>query len=220
MSLNIRRIRKVTASSFIRQIPLFVLLFVILSLNACSKENKNQASAANQPSPQEQNDTSSPAKLNPQYLRSASLQGELTEVRKAVDQGVDVNAADQRGRTALMLAAFNGHTEVVRLLLEEGARVSDTNSEGRTPLIFAASGPYAETVKLLLEWEADPNVTDSGEGWSALMFAAAGGHLDVVQTLLDYNADPSIKDKDGDMAINFARNNNHQKVVSLLEEVQ
>ena len=35
--------------------------------------------------------------------------------------GVDVDAADEFGRTALFFAAANGHAEVVQLLLAQGA---------------------------------------------------------------------------------------------------
>lgn len=131
-----------------------------------------------------------------------------------------MNAADQAGRTALMLASYNGHTEIARFLLEQGASISDQNAEGRTPLIFAASGPFPETVELLLNQGADPDIRDQGEGWTALMFAAAGGHREVVQTLLNHGADASLKDKDGETAIDFARNNNHMEVFNLLESVQ
>lgn len=152
-----------------------------------------------------------------QDLRNASLKGEIQIVRQAVGQGVDVNAADEAGRTALMLASYNGHTEVTELLLEKGANIDAQNADGRTPLIFAASGPFPETVDLLLKAGADPNATDQVEGWSPLMFAAAGGHKEVVQTLLNHNANSSLKDKDGETAIDFAKNNNHTEIVNLLK---
>jgi ankyrin repeat protein len=50
------------------------------------------------------------------------------------------------------------------------------------------------------------------------MTAAAEGQVDVVRCLLDHGADRSIKDADGDIALTFARQNGHTKVVELLEQ--
>jgi ankyrin repeat protein len=49
-------------------------------------------------------------------------------------QGLDVNAADSRGRTALHGAALLGHDEVVQALVERGARLDIRDSEGFTAL--------------------------------------------------------------------------------------
>ncbi|MCW9707235.1 ankyrin repeat domain-containing protein [Fodinibius salsisoli] len=158
------------------------------------------------------------ASVTAQNVRDAAFNGNIEQVRKAIQQEIDINEADQAGRTALMLASFNGHTQIVQLLLKNGATIDDRNTDGRTALIFAASGPFADTVKLLLENEADPNATDSVDGWSALMFAAAEGHQEVVQALLEANADPALQDKEGDTAIDFAQNNNHPEVANLLKK--
>lgn len=188
----------------------------MILLSACGGEKSQQETGANE-APSAQQDASVQPAFTAQDLRSASLEGQMGRVKQAADQGIDVNAADQAGRTALMLASYNGHTEIVRFLLEEGANISDQNVEGRTPLMFAASGPFPETVELLLSQGADPDEADDIEDWTALMFAASEGHLEVVQTLIDHNADASLKDKDGETAVDFARNNNHGEVADLLE---
>lgn len=155
--------------------------------------------------------------VSPELLRQAAFNGEEEVIDIGIRQNTPLDEADGMGRTALMLAAFNGHSAIVEQLLDEGADIKKRDSQGRTPLIFAASGPYPEVVKLLLEKEADPNAVDNEEGWSSLMFAAAEGNVKVVEILLDYGADVSLKDKDGETAVEFARNNNHEQVVKLLE---
>ncbi|SHF49481.1 Ankyrin repeat [Fodinibius roseus] len=180
-------------------------------MSSCGN-GENQSDSNQEPRQQE-----TAAQFTDQDLRNAALQGQLSDVRQMVEQGVDVNASGEGGRTPLMLASFNGHTDIVQLLLEEGARIDDRNADGRTPLIFAASGPFPNTVALLLEQGADPDATDGVDGWSALMFAAAEGNANVVQVLLEQGADPSLTDKDEETALDFARNNNHTEVVELLK---
>ena len=46
----------------------------------------------------------------------ASQRGDLKIVQYLVESGVDINAVDKYGRTALMHAAMNGYAEVVRCL--------------------------------------------------------------------------------------------------------
>lgn len=190
-----------------------VLMTGFLFLISCGNE-QNQAESESNQAPRQQETA---AQFTAQDLRDAALQGQMSDVRQMVEQGVDVNASDEGGRTPLMLASFNGHTEIVQLMLEEGARIDDRNAEGRTPLIFAASGPFPNTVDLLLERGADPDATDEVDGWSALMFAAAEGNANVVQILMEHGADPTITDKDEETALDFARNNNHTEVVELLK---
>jgi hypothetical protein len=61
--------------------------------------------------------------LNKMWIEfTAAYTGDLAAVQACLEQGVDVNARDQWGRTALYLAAEKGHKEIVELLLEHGAR--------------------------------------------------------------------------------------------------
>jgi ankyrin repeat protein len=51
-----------------------------------------------------------------------------------IDQGLDINAADNRGRTALHGAALLGFDEVVQALAERGADLRAEDNDGYTPL--------------------------------------------------------------------------------------
>lgn len=182
---------------------------MLVITTGCSNK-KTSSKASNSPAPQNQ-------QLTAEDLRNAALRGQTATVRRAIEQGIKAQAADSSGQTALMLAAFNGHSDIIRYLLDEGSSVNTANTEGRTPLMFAASGPFPESVQLLLDAGADVNAMDTVEQWSALMFAAAEGQTEVVRILLTNRADPSLKDKDGETALDFAQNNNHSKVISLLQ---
>jgi ankyrin repeat protein len=146
--------------------------------------------------------------------------GDVDEVLGSLDQGMDVHAVNELGRTALMQAALYGRRKVVELLLDRGARVDRRDNEGRTALQYAATGPYAGTVRLLLEHGAEVDVVDSGEHFTALMFAAGEGQKEVIQVLLEYGADPSIEDLDGDTAVTHAMRRGHRAVVELLSAHQ
>jgi ankyrin repeat protein len=73
------------------------------------------------------------------------------ELKALLDSGLDVNAKDRGGRTALHYAAVLGQAELARHLLSRGANVNVKDTRGRTPLMLAVgpgdlqmpSGSYA-----------------------------------------------------------------------------
>lgn len=152
-------------------------------------------------------------------MRQAALDGETARVISLLKAGVNVDAADQEGHTALMFASFNGHSEIVLALIGEKALVDRRDLLGRTALLYAATGPFPETVKILLEKGAQPNNVDSEEHFSPLMHAAAEGHLEVVKILLEYGADPTLTDVDNDNAESFARQAGHVQVAEFLHSL-
>jgi len=70
-------------------------------------------------------------------------------VRVAVEEGVDVNAADDKGLTALHGAALNGVDTVTQLLADKGAKLDVRDKYQQTPLSVATGRclpwiPYGE----------------------------------------------------------------------------
>lgn len=70
-------------------------------------------------------------------LRAAAARGDTEHVLKLLDDGVDVDAADKCGRTALMQAAMRGRLETVEALLRRRADPSRKDGNGRTALEWA-----------------------------------------------------------------------------------
>ena len=75
-------------------------------------------------------------------------------VRLLLDSGASVNALDDRGTTALMIAAGAGNVSVVQRLLESGANVNLETRSGRTARIAASENGHREVVELLERAEA------------------------------------------------------------------
>jgi outer membrane protein assembly factor BamB len=79
-------------------------------------------------------------------------QGDLEKVKTDLASGVDVNAKNKYGATALLFASDKGNVEMLNLLLQNGAEVNVKDSfYGGTPLTFAAFNGHVDAVKLLLQ---------------------------------------------------------------------
>jgi hypothetical protein len=73
--------------------------------------------------------------------------------RYLISAGIDVNAVNKEGKTALMLAAENSENDIVNLLLESGANAASTTRDGKTAWDLADS----ESVRsVLVAYGAQP----------------------------------------------------------------
>ena len=151
-------------------------------------------------------------------LADAAMQGDADAVKLLLNRGgVDVNAAQGDGSTALHWAAYRNDTEVAGLLVEAGADVrARTRLGGLTPLLLAAKDGNAAVIELLIEAGGDPNFSDSN-GTTPLMYSAASGDTDAVQILLDHDAQVDATDKtNGQTALMFASARGRARIVRML----
>jgi ankyrin repeat protein len=113
-------------------------------------------------------------------------------IKKAIQAGANVDAADTSGATALMQAAIYSDVVCMRLLLENGANPNAANQVGSTALMWSAGDP--EKLRLLLAKGAAVNVV-AKNGRTALAAAAShAGNIDGVRLLLARGADAKVKD--------------------------
>jgi ankyrin repeat protein len=122
------------------------------------------------------------------YLAAGT--GNIKEVRKLLNQGVNPNAAvDTSGITALMQAArTGGDTDIVKLLLNKGANINARAGQmGITALMNAAAFGDVEMVRLLIDKGADINAKDT-EGLTALSQAKVAKKEDIVDLLKTHGA--------------------------------
>jgi ankyrin repeat protein len=86
----------------------------------------------------------------------------LTLLVKLLKEGVNVNAINNVGHSALFIAAKNGHEDVVKILLGAGADVNfickarPTDEKGITSLLKAIIRKHVNVVELLLTNKANP----------------------------------------------------------------
>ena len=125
-----------------------------------------------------------------ELIAYASEEGHAEVADFLLKAGVDKDAQDADGATALMVASSQGHVEIVRLLLEAGA-----DHEVRAPfdsaLLRASSNGHTEIVRLLLE----PGQT-VGSLASSFASACRRGHAAIARLLLEHLAVESEDEKD------------------------
>lgn len=104
-------------------------------------------------------------------LRQAAGFGDTREVKLLLDWGVDVNATDSLGFTALHFATRYGHTDTVKLLLAIGADVNaKSSSGGYTALMYAVVSGKIIIIKALLDADAEVNARND-DGITTLTLA-------------------------------------------------
>jgi len=72
----------------------------------------------------------------------------LNGVKRLIRDGVDVNAVDEDGRTALWWSASESNVDCSTALINAKADVSKANKYGRTPLHQATSSGHVECVRV------------------------------------------------------------------------
>ena len=97
-------------------------------------------------------------KLAPDALHRAAKAGDIEGLKAALAAGVDVNARDGRGWTALMHTVNKGYTLLVPLLLDARANADVQAPDGATALFMAAVHGHTEIIALLMKAGADSSV--------------------------------------------------------------
>ena len=93
--------------------------------------------------------------LDPQNLmnssfRIATREGRVSEMRRLLEQGAEVDSRTNSGETALMLASRKCSTNLVKFLISAHANINAADFEGKTALIVASRESCAEAVDLLV----------------------------------------------------------------------
>ena len=88
--------------------------------------------------------------MNPAF-RLALLAGAIESVRLHLRSGSEVNVADEKGRSPLILAASRGHRDLCQFLLGEGADPGNRDHEGNDALAAAKARRHTDIVALLAE---------------------------------------------------------------------
>lgn len=127
------------------------------------------------------------------------------KVKQLVDQGVDVNARDEVGKSALHWVA-GAKPEVISALLAAGADVNAKDQWDRSPLHFVAATGSMESIKLLLDAGGEVNAKTAND-WTPLHGAAKFGAPENIMALLEAGADAAARNEMGESAFDLSPNN-------------
>ena len=174
------------------------------------------------PSPpsEEESPTSKQQTLTLDDYFQAAYDGNLHIIKECIKSGIDKEAKDSVGSTALHFASGKDHLEIVQYLIENCNldREAKTNN-GWTALHFACSNGHLEIVKYLIEKCHVDTEGKTNNGMTALHFASGEGRLESVQYLIETcRVDKEAKNKDGWTALHYASTNGHLDTVIYLIE--
>ena len=94
-------------------------------------------------------------------LLAAAEEGAIEKVLRLIKLGANIEAQDNKGQTALMLAVQWEHTEIVILLLKHKANIEAKDNSSRSPLHYATQQNNRQILELLLTEGADPKLKDT-----------------------------------------------------------
>lgn len=116
------------------------------------------------------------------FLMRAALLGDMSEIKKSLQNGTDVNSVADDGNTALVWAAIGGDSVTLDYLLDHGANI-DANPKGKgNALVVAVRVGQDVSTAVLLRRGADPNSTDA-VGNTVLSIATSQHRSDLVALL-------------------------------------
>ena len=130
---------------------------------------------------------------------------------------LDVNAADDAGRTPLLIAALDGDWETVKRLLAVGASAEGADSSGSTPLMAAAMYGNVEMLRAFIDGKSSPDATDAN-GRAALHYAIAAKKLAAVEYLLPLTTNSGATCADGNNALGMAYETGDPKILQIVTD--
>lgn len=134
-----------------------------------------------------------------------------------------VHSRDDRGLTALHIAALYGQANMVDLLIDHGSNVDEVDADGTTALHCSAARGHQNTLLLLLHANADPTIIDA-QGNTVLHLAADNGHEACVKALFYFAehtrwpVDPNLSNINGDTPLHHSSKWGYTGIVEILLE--
>ena len=133
-----------------------------------------------------------------EFFRAIRMEdGQVTNA--FLQAGIDPNATNEDGETALVYAIREKDPKIAEILIEK-ADINKQDKKGNSPLHTAILQEKFELADLLIEKNADVNVTGlyrTVKNQSPLYQAIIKGNFDLAKKLLEKKADPNITDSEG-----------------------
>jgi len=153
-------------------------------------------------------------------LFSAAANDDVATIGTLLSKGVDIDARDGDGRTALLLATHGNKVDAARALIDAGADVNAKDNIHDSPYLYAGARGHLEILMMTLAHGADLKSTNR-YGGTALIPAAERGHVETVRTLIEAGVDVDHVNNLGWTALLEAiilgeGGNAHRQIVDLL----
>lgn len=152
-----------------------------------------------------------------QRLINAIHMGTISEVRKLIDLGAEVNAKDASGAPALICAIAEEHSDIALFLIRNHARLDCQDKKGNAPLHWAVSSKMDDVIEKLIQAKAPINQQNK-ENYSPLHFSAANGMYWVSMLLLDAGANSRLRTIHGDTPADLARDGKYDGLARTIEK--
>ncbi len=151
-----------------------------------------------------------------QSLMTAASEGDPYLMLYLLQNGMDVNARDAMGQTALMKVMANPDRASLSILLKNGADTNLKDNKGQTALMLFKCPEEDETLyELLLAETTDINAVDDN-GNTALMYGAKQGYTMFVNDLLQQKASVNIQNNQGETALMLAAKGGYKETLDVL----
>jgi len=128
---------------------------------------------------------------------------ELFDAVMTGDAKGDIEAKNDDGSTALIIAANHDRVGCVQVLVDAKANLGNKDLFGDNALVVAAHTGRAACAQLLIDAKANLEATNY-RGSTPLVLAASYGHSGCAQMLVDAKANFEAKDKFGNTALILA----------------
>ncbi|KFY16928.1 hypothetical protein V492_01007, partial [Pseudogymnoascus sp. VKM F-4246] len=99
----------------------------------------------------------------------AGIPGSIEKLRQLLHSGIDLDATDNIGATAINWAARMGNFEIVKVLVDAGAQIGIPNDDGKTALDYARELKHAEIIEYLEKTTTElqePPPLEPAETWA------------------------------------------------------
>lgn len=121
--------------------------------------------------------------MNERILHAAAANDDVAAIEKLLAEGVEIDARDASGATALLVATHANKVNAARALIAAGADVNAKDAIKDSPYLYAGARGHLEILKLTLDHGADLKSTNR-YGGTALIPASERGHVEAVAMLI------------------------------------
>ena len=168
------------------------------------------------PKKKQKNNEQCSVNLNDWSIHTAARENRVDVITKLlVEQGVDINARDEKGDTAAHIAAEANSSDTLHFLSENDAVLNVRNRFGWSPLHGACLNNSTDTLSFL--FDKGLNIEDRDKyDCRPLHVAAMTNSVDSASFLIDHGAHIDAKDEDGETPLDYAIKNKNREITGYL----